>query len=49
MFDNLTDSLEQMRRDGVDVNLSFSYEQLALLSASIFLALVFALVIAKKI
>jgi hypothetical protein len=49
MLDGFTNELAQLREDGIKVNLEFTFEQLAMLSGSLFIALVLAMIIAKKI
>jgi len=49
MLDGFTNELAQLREDGIKVNLEFSYQQLAMVSGSLFIALALAMIIAKKV
>lgn len=49
MLEGFTNEMAQLREEGVKVNLEFSYDQLLMLSGSLFIALVLAMIIAKKI
>tara|TARA_R110000787_G_scaffold37633_9_gene95408 strand:+ start:2077 stop:2229 length:153 start_codon:yes stop_codon:yes gene_type:complete len=48
-FDALIATIGDVQRDGVPVHLEFSYKQIAMLGTSIFVALLLALLIAKKL
>jgi len=47
-FDGLIAQIGDLQDSGIPIHLEFSYKQLALLGGSIFVALLFALLIAKK-